>query len=476
MDLALSAYVSTPAPARRRRGAASLHLGGAGVQATSPPPARPPAAQRIAARRALATALAEAPACEGTTWLRLHVYNGGALAAPLARFHADVLADALCQFASGCSARDWARGRCSSSLALLSSAAYAPLLPTLLAGLLEPVLSAGLARLVAACAREEAGVLCGAGALGLFLREGAPAGEAEAEAAALRADSAAAPRAAGGAMLVEGHMEEEEGAAGAEDVAEPDADAAEDEPGAPPLPDQRMLPRVLAWCACVALPCAAQLLLLGAAGAGGSASEGGGERGPLSAHPAPRCPLPLDAPDAAPRSVCTPLLPVHAVEAVRRGMHASQQPLEPLGEAGGPAAGSAQSSSEGPPAAGVPRRCDSSSACLPGLPRPRPAATLRALALALHACALRCVCRARCEGAFEALRDWPAPASRAAASDLRDAARALGPPAAAALAAALTGALHSRLLHAGVGTSTILELFLSAARMVSFIFFGSRSY
>ena len=74
------------------------------------------------------------------------------------------------------------------------------------------------------------------------------------------------------------------------------------------------------------------------------------------------------------------------------------------------------------------------------------------------------VARARTEQAFDIVRDFPD--SAPAVGDLRDAVSAAGEGAAAVLVETLVLALRARLLHAGVATASILEVFLSTVRML----------
>jgi hypothetical protein len=74
------------------------------------------------------------------------------------------------------------------------------------------------------------------------------------------------------------------------------------------------------------------------------------------------------------------------------------------------------------------------------------------------------VCAARSEASFSLVRDFPE--STPALVDLRAALPVAGDAARAAFVATLTAALQARLLHPGVATSSILDVFLSAVRAV----------
>ena len=90
------------------------------------------------------------------------------------------------------------------------------------------------------------------------------------------------------------------------------------------------------------------------------------------------------------------------------------------------------------------------------------ARVLRALCIAALRSVHDCVADSLTGSAFDVVREWPE--SAPAVMDLRDCIAARGTRVLDTLSSRLVSALHARLLHAGAGTATILDLFVSACR------------
>ena len=371
--------------------------------------ARPDAAARIAVRgQLLELFVSSSPVNASDDVLQSTALRSTAalrLRDAIVRALTDSLADGLCQYAyaSSTGLADFSIP----AIDLLRLPSVQCLLSSLgqaQLSLLEGVAGAGLTRIVAAWARGDAPPIRGVEALCLF----SSAPSSSVDSAALRSELRRGVAPTGDCDdTMDGQQAD---------------DGDEVGPAAEDASSSRLLSKALAWVAQVALPFSVAVLQTQSSA---TSTASGSDAADMPSSIVPAVVVPPHGCGLV-YSGCTPVADASAADTPYRG------PLH--------TAVSGRSSTT------------SSSVQL----------QLRSLLASLHRLAYSAVFKARCEVVFDLLRDFPE--SLSALVDLRDCLAELGPPACAQLVAALTSSLRTRLLHQGVGTASILELFITSVK------------